>query len=259
MSKAIAPKKPELGTWDWLARTGGNLTPAERVSLAPGLIKTFAQFSVDRMRLALKTAPRHSLSTDDLWPVAPDSQLGSHALEEARDLQSHPVVNHGFRTWVFGSALAHIDGADIDPELFYAASLLHDAGIEHVEPNVCFTKRSAESARSAAEQSNVGHDEALQMMTGIGSHITPGLRYETSPLGFYIQAGAMADLAGLRVWELPKDLRSRAGHSYPRNDVHEVLSRCWRAEAKAVPKGRAHFAERWGAFSKLVRWFPVAR
>lgn len=258
MGKSTSPVIPAIGSWDWLVQTGGNLTTAERASLLPGLVKTFAHFSADRVRLALRAAPRHSLSADDLWPVTPDSQLSRCALEGACDLQSLPVLNHGYRTWVFGSALARIDGADIDRELFHAASLLHDVGLEHIEPNVCFTKRSGESARVAAEKSNIADNATLEMMTGIGSHITPGLRYESSPLGFYIQAGAMADLAGLRAWELPRELRSRAGHDYPRGDVHEVLSRCWHAEAKAVPKGRANFAERWSAFSRLVRWLPVS-
>ncbi len=259
MGAPISSVKPAIGSWDWLAQTNGNLSAAERASLVPGLMKTFGQFVVDRLRLALRAAPRHSLSVDDLWPAPPDTQLCRHALEEARELQSLPVLNHGYRTWVFGSALAKIDGAQVDPELLHAASLLHDVGLEHIEPNVCFTKKSGESARAAAERSRLDRDKALQMMTGIGSHITPGLRYESSPLGFYIQAGAMADLAGLRAWELPKDMRSRTGQSYPRQDVHLVLSRCWHAEAKAVPKGRAHFADRWGAFSHLIRLVPAVR
>jgi hypothetical protein len=31
----------------------------------------------------------------------------------------------------------------------------------------------------------------------------------------------------------------------------------WHAEAKAFPGGRAHFADAYGAFSPIVRWFPV--
>jgi hypothetical protein len=257
MGKSISTAKPAIGSWDWLVQTGGNLSAAERFSLVPGLTRTFAEFTVDRVKLALGAVPRHSFGTEDLWRVAPDSQLSRHALEEARDLQSLPVLNHGYRTWVFGSALATIDGADVDPELFHAASLLHDVGLEHIEPNVCFTRRSAEAAHAAAERASSDQGRALDMMTGIGSHITPGLRYEASPLGFYIQAGAMADLAGLRAWELPSALRERASQAYPREGVHQVLARCWHTEAKAVPRGRAHFADRWGAFSRILRWFPV--
>ncbi len=258
MDGAVASARPPLGTWDWLTETGGVLTAKERLALAPALVRTFGHFSLDRLRFAIRARPRHSFGADDLWPTHPDSQLARHAEEEARDLQSLAVVNHGYRTWVFGAALAKLDDSRLDPELFHAGSLLHDLGLEHIEPGQCFTRRSGQSAEAVAERSGLDRGEALEMMNGIAMHITPGLRRDESTLGFYLQAGAMADLAGLRAWQLPKELRARANQAYPREQVHEVLSRCWHAEAKAVRNGRAHFADKWGAFSRLVKWFPVA-
>lgn len=249
----------KIGSWDWLAETGGNLTAKEKRALFSSIGRTFGQFAADRVRLAVGVRTRHSLGTDELWPSAPDSQLSRHAEEQARELQSSPVVQHGLRSWVFGSALAKIDGAVLDPELFHAAALLHDAGIEHTEPNRCFTYRSAQAASDVAARAGVDRSRAVEMMDGIGSHITPGLRYEDTAIGFYLQAGAMADLAGLRAWQLPNDLRARTEQAYPREGVHEVLSRCWHAEAQAVPNGRAHFADTWGGFSRIVRWLPVAK
>ncbi len=259
MEGAVSPAKPPVGSWDWLTETGGVLTAKERLALVPSLAGTFGRFSLDRLRLAVRARPRHGLAAEDLWPAPPDSQLCRHAEQEARDLQSPAVVNHGYRTWVFGAALAKLDDAMFDPELFHAASLLHDLGLEHIEPARCFTRRSAESAEAVAERSGLDRAGALEMMNGIAMHITPGLRYHDSALAFYLQAGAMADLVGLRAWQLPKDLRARADQAYPRQRVHEVLSRCWHAEAQAVPNGRAHFADKWGGFSRIVKWFPVAK
>jgi hypothetical protein len=240
-----------------LTETGGVLTRREQLALIPALARTFGRFSLDRLRLAVRARPRHSFGADDLWPTSPDSQLSRHAEEEARELQSLAVVHHGYRTWIFGAALAHLDDAALDPELFYAASLVHDLGLEHLEPGWCFTRRSGESAEAVAARSGLDRADALAMMNGIAHHITPGLQYEDSAIGFYLQAGAMADLAGLRAWQLPEGLRARANQGYPRQEVHKLLARCWRAEAKSVPNGRAHFAEKWGRFSRIVKWFPV--
>lgn len=259
MNGAVLPAKPALGSWDWLTETGGVLTAKEQLALIPALAGTFGRLSLDRLRLAVRARPRHSFSADDLWPAPPDSQLSRHAVQEARDLQSLAVVHHGYRTWVFGMALAKLDDAALDPELFHAASLLHDLGLEHIEPGQCFTRRSGESAEVVAERSGLDRADALAMMNGIAHHITPGLQYEDSAIGFYLQAGAMADLAGLRTWQLPREMRARADQTYPREQVHKLLSRCWHAEAKAVPNGRAHFADKWGAFSRIVKWFPVAK
>jgi hypothetical protein len=248
-----------VGSWAWLEETGGNLTGRERVHLLPALAATFGRFSVDRLRLVLRARSRHALSAEDLWPQAPDSRLSREAAEEGRALQSTPTLHHGYRTWVFGSALARIDGANLDPELFHAGALVHDLGLEHIEPQRCFTYRSALAARAAAERAEVAEDRILSLMDGIGMHVTPGLRTEDSALGFYLQAGAMADLAGLRVWELPSELWDRANRTYARERIHQVLSTCWHAEAKAVPGGRARFADTWGGFSRIIRWLPVRR
>jgi hypothetical protein len=248
-----------IGTWAWLNENAGALSAKERISLISPLAATFGRFTTDRLRLALGVEPRHSASAHELWPGAPDSQLSRHAVEEARDRQSEAMLNHGYRSWVFGEAFAKLDGLALDPELFHAAALLHDVGLEDITPNRCFTHKSAAVAGVVAEQAGTDPDRTLQMMDGIATHITPGLRYEDSALGFYLQAGAMADLAGIRLWQLPKELRGRTDQTYPRREIHRVISRCWHAEAKAVPKGRAHFADALGGFSRIVRWFPVGR
>lgn len=256
MGSAISADGPRLGTWQWITETGGCLTARQRLALLPPLLGTFRAFSIDRLRLALRRRPRHGMSAEDLWPLAPDSPLCRQAGEEAHELQSTPVLHHGYRTWIFGAALARVDEASIDRELFHAGALLHDVGLEDIHPAQCFTRRSAEAARGVAERSGLEADRAIEMMTGITTHITPGLRYEDSPIGFYLQMGAMADLVGIRAWELPEELRRRAHQIYPRADANEVVSRCWHAEAEAVPLGRAHFADAYGGFSRIVRWFP---
>lgn len=246
-----------MGTWPWMLETNGRLTRRQRFELFPALLDTFGAFFVDRLRLALAKSPRHGLNAEDLWPTAPDSKLSRQADEKARDLQSAAMLHHGHRTWIFGSALARIDGAPIDPELFHAGALLHDVGLEDIQGGRCFTRRSAEAAQAIARSCQLAADRTSDMMTGIIMHITPGLEYEDSPLGFYLQAGAMADLVGIRAWELPRALRDRAHATHTRAEIHQVLSSCWHAEAKAVPGGRAHFADAYGAFSRIVRWFPL--
>ena len=80
-----------------------------------------------------------------------------------------------------------------------------------------------------------------------------GLPNNLSP---FVQAGAMADLTGLRVHDLPWDqVRSIYGR-HPRHDVHRsVATAVWR-EAKAVPQGRFALLARCG-FPLLVRLAPT--
>lgn len=248
--------KVSVGDWRWLETTDGKLTSRQRISMLPSLAATFGQFFADRFRLATGRSPSTSHSTADLWPIAPDSRFSGRSEEAARELQTLPLVHHAFRTWVFGHALAKVDGMVLDPEVFHAGSMMHDVGLEHPIAGQCFTHRSAETARDVAQQTDFDATRTREMMDGIAAHITPGLQPEQTLPGFYLQAGATADLLGLRLWELPKDLIAQASARYPRLDVHKVLSKCWRAEALGVPGGRADFAQSFGGFGHIVRWLP---
>ena len=160
------------------------------------------------------------LCTDALARLAVTIEFGKldpsnldQAWNFSRSVEGQDVVslfNNALNSGNIAAALAAIDGESLDPELFYAGALVHDVGLEHIQPGRCFTARSAEAAQAAAVRADVGDARTLAMMDGVAMHISPSLARKDSLLGFYLQAGAMADLAGLRAWELPRDLRARA-------------------------------------------------
>jgi hypothetical protein len=152
-----------------------------------------------------------------------------------------------------------LDEARLDREVFHVGSLLHDAGIETCKEAQCFTYRSAEAAQAVAREVAFDEERTLQIMDGIANHITPGLKKEDQSVGYYLQAGAMADLMGLRAWELPSGLLSRTEDRFPRLNVHREVSQRWLAESRAVPSGRAHYAQAWSGFAHIVRFLPVAK
>jgi hypothetical protein len=55
-------------------------------------------------------------------------------------------------------------------------------------------------------------------------------------LGTYVQAGALCDLAGLRLWDVAESLVDDVTTRYPR--AAGSIASLVRAEARAVPKGR---------------------
>ena len=244
---------PPLGSYAWLQQTGGRLSPADKRALTGAIFTSLGAFFLDRARLRLGTSPSHGKTADALWPSGtPDSALCRQAEEAAGDLQSPWMLGHARRTWVFAHALAEIDGAAPDPELLYVGALLHDVGLEQPGAEVCFTHGSASAAWEVAAEAELPSARRGALADGIGMHITPGLSAEDSLLGFYLQAGAMADLSGLRRWELPRELRLRALAEHPEGTVRTKLPPCWRQDARAVPDGRAALIERWALFSRVV-------
>lgn len=247
-------REEELGL-SWARRTGGALPRTQGLRWAPALVGGTFSFLRDRLWWALGIGPRRGAAPQ--WPEPVDSSFCRRAEEQARDMQSESTMGHAYRTFTLGSALAQLDGLTVDPELLYAGALLHDSGIEHPVPDECFTLRGAEALLQVAAAEGLEERRATEAADAIVRHITPGLDRHTFALGYAIQSGAMADLAGVRLWELPRDLVSRAMHAHPPSGAARYLAGCWKREAKLVPRGRARYLATWARFPDAIRLGPT--
>jgi hypothetical protein len=219
-------------TCEWAVATGGALSDPQRIAIKRAIRRGYLDIV-----LGLARWPFRKVAAVEP-PNPPDSRLAREAEEAAKD-QGPAVAGHGYRTWFLGAALAAGDGRGIDGELLYVASLLHDAGLVTAVSGEDFTIRSARSIEAVCRKVHP-NDAELPVTLGdaVVAHATPGLTLEQDPLGFYIQAGAMADLGGMRMWDLPKGYLRSAYEAYPANGVHSAVSNLLTAEAGAVPLGR---------------------
>jgi hypothetical protein len=70
-------------------------------------------------------------------------------------------------------------------------------------------------------------------------HATPGVSIKRDgPIGCYVQWGAMADVAGLRICDVSRDNVDEIILRYPRDDFKRQITAMMRAEAAALPQGR---------------------
>jgi hypothetical protein len=169
---------------------------------------------------------------------APDSKFAREAEEACAELPPS-LQGHSYRTWLFGRALAAVDGQRLDDELFYCGALLHDYGIVSPTARRDFTLGSVERMLSCADAAGLDGARADLLADGICVHTTPGVEVgRDGAMGCYLQWGAMVDGAGLRMWDIaPRDVE-RVLRRYPRGDFKRELIGMMRAEAAAVPKGR---------------------
>lgn len=250
------PDPERLGGLSWTRRTGGTLARRERRRLLGEVVRGQGRYLAGRIKLAIGRVPvgAANLSAEALEP--PDSKL-ARAVEEACQEQPSPLIGHGYRTWMFGSGLAALDGAEFDPELFYAASLLHDYGIATAVAGEDFTLRSAERLESCGAAVDADRSSIESAADAITVHTTPGISVEhDGALGFYVQAGAMFDLAGLRAADLSRAYRDRVIAEHPRDGVTEAVVRMIRAEARANPGGRFGLLRRCG-LATVVKVGPL--
>jgi len=134
--------------WDWATRTGGALSARQRRQLLTPLLTTVVRYPAARLRIALGRRGSGRLDLDALrWP---DSQLARDAEAEAREALSPHVLEHSYRTYLFGLVLASIDTVRVDEELAYVSSLLHDLQLEHPTSGRCFAVVGGERAERFA-------------------------------------------------------------------------------------------------------------
>jgi hypothetical protein len=228
----VPPDDPDLPvTFEWAHRTNGKLSQPQRERIRAGIRRSYR----DVVRGVAGWPFHHSRASGE-FPRRPDSRLARVA-EEAAFEQGPALRQHGYRTWLIGAALADQDGARLDAELFYITSLLHDAGMVSEVAGQDFTVRSGQILIEVCCRADVG-GRGQEAADAAVAHATPGLRSGDNLAGFYVQAGAMADLAGLRMWDLPRGYIRRAYRAYPGSGAHAEIPRLIRREAREVPDGR---------------------
>jgi hypothetical protein len=233
-----SPDPERLGGLAWTRRTGGALTSAERRRLLAAIALGQWENLLGRAKLALGRLPAAAANVDLELFVAPDSLFAREAEQACAELPAS-LVRHSYRTWLFGRALAALDGRELDLELFYCGSLLHDHGIAQPTPGRDFTLASADRTLACATMAEVSDDRAETLADAICVHTTPGVAVEgDGALGCYLQWGAMVDGAGLRLWDVAPANVTEILHRYPRTDFKRQLLTLIRAEATAVPQGR---------------------
>ncbi|MDB4972020.1 MAG: hypothetical protein JWN48_361 [Myxococcaceae bacterium] len=239
---------PQLTSVESVRSTGGALTLQQRASfLGPillGLLRVIRAF------LPLRSARGGAQD-----PTVPDSRLTRLAQEAALD-QPAAVTGHGLRTFSFGGALALRDGVKLDSELFYVAALLHDAGLTRAVTGEDFTLRSAALALDACTRAGVSEGQRAIVADSIVAHITPGLTVEQGRLGFYIQAGALLDLVGARMRDLPQDFLQRVYARHPQHGMRALIVNSLARERAAVPGGRVALLHCAG-FEHAIRLAPT--
>jgi hypothetical protein len=234
----VSPDPQRLGGLGWAQRTAGRLSARERSKLLAAIALGQWQNAIGRAKLALGRLPPGAANVDLNTFTVPDSAFARDAEQACAELPA-ALIGHSYRTWLFGRALAAVDERKLDVELFYCGSLLHDHGIAQPTPGRDFTLASADRTLACAASTGVADERAQTLADAICVHTTPGVNPQRDgDLGCYLQWGAMADGAGLRLWDIAPANVTEVLRRYPRVDFKRQLIALMRAEAAALPAGR---------------------
>jgi hypothetical protein len=206
-----------------------------------------------RQRLGFRNPGAFAFDVDEL-PI-PDSSIAKEAEELCREASPPMLLNHCFRTYVWGMILGRSDGLRPDPEVFYVASMLHDLALTDefrgYAPMPCFAARGGILATDWTGERGWAADKCATVADAISLHLNARVPPEHGPEAQLLQAGAGLDVAGLRHWELTAETIAAVVERYPRHNMKRASNPLF--EAEAHPGTRAHLLERRLMFGTLVR------
>jgi hypothetical protein len=237
--------------WEWARRSGGVLSGSQRRQLTAKLVAGVPRLVAGQAAFAL--GRRGSGRVD--FARLPDSKLAKAAEAEARECLSIHVLEHSYRSYFFGRALAEFDGTRYDDELAYISCLLHDLQLEHPTPGRCFAVTGAERAEEFVIGAGATPEQAQTIAAAIAAHLTVGVADRVDDLGF-VAAGAGVDVFGARMSDLDPTWVTDLLHRHPRHNLKQHLTTAITNEAAAVPDGRTQWLIATAGFRQLIRRAP---
>lgn len=252
-----------VGTLAWARRTGGRLSAQERQDMQRQIVESRAQ-AVAQQNERVRDVMRH-LDLDAI-PI-PDSALAKKAEQYAAELSPETLLNHCYRTYLWGSLLAQCDKTKLDdPELLYVASLLHDLGVTDChfgqdQRAHCFAVEGGFAAEAFLLEKGLDRDKAERVAEAIILHINPSVGAEHGPIARYLSAGALCDMLAYRTSDIPVATARRVLTRYPGLDIVPQFSQFVLREVALRPHSRAAatMEAMGGDIPVLYHWAEVER
>ncbi|MFC5267192.1 HD domain-containing protein [Kribbella qitaiheensis] len=189
-----------------------------------------------------------------VWNLKPPSTAWVSAAEESASVLSDGFMRHSKRAWFFASALALAERKELDQELLYVVSLLHDTGLFAPIDGQCFTATGARLAQETAAKAGVSVVRADLAAHAISNHIS--IR-PTGELSQYLQKGSLLDVTGSGIWKLDRTVVPEECRRLPRAGFPAELRRLWLKECRRVPYGRSQYARCPGLLIAATRLAPL--
>lgn len=249
----------DVGTWAWAERTGGTLNRRDTMTLVRQAVRT---------QLATLPLPwRRSAAPDPsrwVMPDPPDSALARATDEHVRDASTPGLYAHCVRTWLFATAFAAYLDIAHDPELLYVTCLLHDLGLTPAHDQVdaqahCFGVEGARAARAFLLAQGESEDRALPVAEAISLHLNPKVGIEHGGEAVLVNRGALLDVMGGGIRDLPRSATSQIVRQWPRTELRTSLIDANTAQAAARPRSRAAFLNNLPGGARLVAANPLDR
>lgn len=205
----------DIGTIEWLERTRGILGRGERARF---FFATMARTSRLAPRMFAMRMGFRGSGPDPSALKIPDTADTRHILDACIALDPM-LIEHGFRTYLFGQALGQIEKADCDDVAMFAVAFLHDYGLSMVESltDRDFTLAGIEVAREVMAGTSLSEQDQRDVCDAITLHYNPSIRRSRGDLQYIMHQSIHLDCFGFRAWELDPSGIDKVVDAHPRH------------------------------------------
>jgi hypothetical protein len=183
----------------------------------------------------------------------PTTRAAESAREVLERYSAPALVNHCVRSYLLAISLARIDNLDVDVELLYVASLLHDLALEpafdsHTLP---FEEAGGHLAWVFAAGAGWPAERRDHAAAVIVAHMR-GTDPAVDPEGHLLDVATGLDISGRNADRWPPKLLAELVAAYPRLDLADRFLACFGDQAARKPDSSAAGAMRSGLADRLT-------
>jgi hypothetical protein len=188
----------------------------------------------------------------ELLPAA--TPAGRAAEEVVREFSSSALVNHCVRSFLWAAGYARANGIAYDEELLYVAALLHDLGLVAAFDNhaVPFEDAGGNVAWVFGAGAGWPADRRRRVHEVIVRHMWDEVDVREDPEGHLLELATGLDISGRNAAAWPEDFRREVLEAYPRLDLAEQFTACFRDQAQRKPRSTAAAAVASGIAGRIA-------
>ncbi len=169
-------------------------------------------------------------------PSFPDSDIAKSATLFLAEVSAPQMVHHCHRSFLFAELLGEKLGRRADKEALYVSALFHDLGLDYaIDGDDEFEVRGGKAAEEFLLTRGADTRLAASVKTAISLHTDLASADHSQPEVALLHMGAMVDVVGMRIDEIPAKTLELILEEHPRTGCKAHLQDLLGAEAARKP------------------------